>query len=258
MRMSHRDTAPFFAGAECKSAARGRRRRGIVIDRDFECAEIAFGGADDAPHHRKFGHPPRCEFGTGLDQHGHVEVLLEQLGGFDRLARLCRREASRRRSTATRTKHPARARQLAAIKRRHFWSGLGCVFGPSGGFANIDECRASAPLSSATSSNRGASWVQAMTIGSPPAAALRTRSSSARQNCRPSMTTESRQARRTFSPSSGMVSSHEQIRMFRGRSAIGLINLFACPANSRLSAASALPSHYSRRPRDWPRDLPTL
>jgi hypothetical protein len=45
------------------------------------------------------------------------------------------------------------------------------------------------------------------------------------------MTTESRQARRTFSPSSGMVSSHEQIRMFRGASAIGLVNLFACAAN---------------------------
>ena len=43
----------------------------------------------------------------------------------------------------------------------------------------------------------------------------------------------SRQARRTFSPSSGTVSSHEQIRMFRGPSAISLVNLFVCPANSR-------------------------
>src|SRR5262245_30947104 len=85
------------------------------------------------------------------------------------------------------------------------------------------------PASSAISLNSGASWVQAITTGAPPAAALRTRSSSARQNCRPSMTTESRQTRRTFSPASGTVASHEQIRMFRSPSAIGSLAFSLVP-----------------------------
>src|ERR1019366_9292455 len=84
-------------------------------------------------------------------------------------------------------------------------------------------------ISLATSSNSGASCVQAMVSGAPPAANLRKRSSSARQSWRPSTTSAPRQTRATASPSSGIVSSQEQIRILRGRSAIGLTNLFACP-----------------------------
>ena len=40
---------------ECQHAARGRRRRRIVVDHQLERAEMAFGGADRAFDDRKFG-----------------------------------------------------------------------------------------------------------------------------------------------------------------------------------------------------------
>src|SRR5262249_51976005 len=68
--------------------------------------------------------------------------------------------------------------------------------------------------------NSGASWTQATVSGSPPAAAGRNFSRSARQSWRASDTVVARQPRLTASTSSGIVSSHEQIRTFRGRSGI--------------------------------------
>src|SRR6516162_6226864 len=78
----------------------------------------------------------------------------------------------------------------------------------------------------------GASWVQAIAIAWPSAAAARTRSSSARQSSRPGSTSAPRQARSTAEPSSGIVSSQEQTRIFRGRSAIYYPYRFSrwCPA----------------------------
>src|SRR5262249_57573284 len=70
------------------------------------------------------------------------------------------------------------------------------------------------------SENSGASWVRAIVPPCPPAANSCRRSSSARQNCRPRSTSAPRQARSTRAPSSGIVSSQEQIRILRGRSAI--------------------------------------
>ena len=44
---------------EYEFAARGRIGRGIVVDRQFEGAEIAFGLPDGALYHREVGHPQR-------------------------------------------------------------------------------------------------------------------------------------------------------------------------------------------------------
>src|SRR5262245_39389354 len=74
--------------------------------------------------------------------------------------------------------------------------------------------------SGATSENNAASWVQPTVSGAPEAAALRKVSSSARQSWCAVVTSPPRQPRRTVSGSSGMVSSHEQIRWCRGLSAI--------------------------------------
>jgi len=69
-----------------------------------------------------------------------------------------------------------------------------------------------------------------MVSGAPDPAALRNLSSSARQSWRAVETCVPRQPRRTASASSGIVSSHEQIKMFRGRSAILRPGCRALPA----------------------------
>jgi hypothetical protein len=78
----------------------------------------------------------------------------------------------------------------------------------------------SAPLSHATSANNGVSWVQPTVSGAPDEAAARKRSSSARQSWCAAVTSLLRQARLSAPTSSGIVSSHEQIRTWRGPSAI--------------------------------------
>src|SRR5215472_14283097 len=91
----------------------------------------------------------------------------------------------------------------------------------------------------ATSENSGASWVQPTISGSPPAAAARNFSSSARQSWRAVATSAPRQPRRTAEPSSGIVSSHEQIKMFGGRSAISSPAGRQAPCISLSSSAQA-------------------
>src|SRR6185437_11248339 len=120
------------------------------------------------------------------------------------------------------------------------------IFGPAA-LASFDQPAVSriftnviAPLSliaPAASSNSGASCVQATRIGSPVPATLRKRSSSARQSWRPSTITTSLQARRTASPLSGTLSSQEQIRMLRGRSAIRLTFPLSFTSLARVSTA---------------------
>src|SRR6266481_806109 len=79
------------------------------------------------------------------------------------------------------------------------------------------------PLSAATSENRGASWVQPTVSGTASPATARKRSSSARQSCCAVVTCAPRQPRRTAPTSSGIVPSHEQIRILPGGLAILLV-----------------------------------
>src|SRR6476661_8118498 len=76
------------------------------------------------------------------------------------------------------------------------------------------------PASAAISENSGASWVQATVTAPPSAAILRKRSASARQSWVAVCTSAPRQARRKASPSSAMLSSQEQARIFLGLSGI--------------------------------------
>src|SRR4249919_208433 len=73
------------ATAEFEHGARGGAGRRIVVDGDFESAEIAFGGTDRALHHGKLGHAQWRELRVWLDQDGDVELVFEQVGRFDDL-----------------------------------------------------------------------------------------------------------------------------------------------------------------------------
>jgi len=57
----------------------------IVVDGQLECAEVAIGRTYPALHHRERGDPGRNDVGRRRDQHRHVEMILEQVRGFDRL-----------------------------------------------------------------------------------------------------------------------------------------------------------------------------
>ncbi len=93
---------------------------------------------------------------------------------------------------------------------------------------------------SATSANSGASCVQPTSSGAPPAAAVRNLSSSARQSWRAVVTLAPRQPRVTAAASSGIVSSHEQIRI-----SLWAIGHFV--SGLRLSLRSASGRHWPRR-----------
>src|SRR3984957_14792049 len=104
------------------------------------------------------------------------------------------------------------------------------IFGPAWA-ASLDQPAASRmlaksiglarPISAATSENRAASWVQPTVRGVSFAAIARKRSSSAPQSW-VAVVGSPRQPRRTAPASSGIVSSHEQIRRCLVASVIAL------------------------------------
>src|SRR5215475_6030264 len=106
----------------------------------------------------------------------------------------------------------------------------------------------------AVSVTSNAYCVQPTITGSPPAAAARNFSSSARQSCRAVETSAPRQPRSTADLSSGMVSSHEQIKIFGGRSAMSSpavveaprfrprIRATGCPVSAVAATLEAIPA----------------
>ena len=109
--------------AEFKRAARGRAWRGIIVDRHFERAEMALGRANGALHHRELGHPRRRDVGFRLDQHGDVEMVFEQIGGFDHLLVFAieERDAFAVRPNERKVRYRLRA---SRDQRCHFWAQL--------------------------------------------------------------------------------------------------------------------------------------
>ena len=69
---------------ERECAAGGGRGLGKVVDRELECAEMALGRADVPLHNRKLRAARRGDSRRRLEQHGDVEVILEQIAGLDR------------------------------------------------------------------------------------------------------------------------------------------------------------------------------
>jgi len=76
---------PVPGGSKVKCAARRWRRLRIVVDGQFECAEVALGRTYPALHHRERRDPGRNDAGRRRDQHRHVEMVLEQVRSLNRL-----------------------------------------------------------------------------------------------------------------------------------------------------------------------------
>ena len=124
--------------SEGEGTSRRRRRRGVVVDHHLERAEMALGRPDRALDHRKLGDARRRDAVRVGDQHRDVEMLLEQVCGFDRffVAAVDQRDAFARQ---------ADARQLRqrlgrnCNKRSHLRTGVGGVLRPACGFADVGE-----------------------------------------------------------------------------------------------------------------------
>ena len=71
-------------GAEGHCAARRGRGRRIIIDGEFERAEMALRGTDRAFHNGEIGDAQRRQIFRTCDQHRHIQMLGEQFCGFDR------------------------------------------------------------------------------------------------------------------------------------------------------------------------------
>ena len=146
------------------------------------------------------------------DQHRHVEMVVEQLGGFDRalVAAVDQDDAFARQAHQREIRHRLGG---GGEQRRHLRPGRRALARPAGGLADVDESeRGRLSPSAATSENSGASWVQPTISGAPRAAAARNSlelgaAEVARGRDVPP------QPRRTASASSGIVSSHEQSRI---------------------------------------------
>ena len=124
--------------AKLQSPARGRRRRGIIVDGQFERGEAALGGPDCALHHREIRPGPRRQIARPGDKHGDIEMILEQVGGLDRLlvAAIDQRHALAGDGEERRLRHRLGG---GSEKRRHFRRGGGSIARPAGGLADIDE-----------------------------------------------------------------------------------------------------------------------
>ena len=135
---SQRDTAPLRGGPNASAPREDGAGCGIVVDRDLERAEMALGGADRALHHRKFGDARRRHAGRRRDQHGHVEMILEQLAGLDRalVAAIDQDHALARQADE---RNLGQRLGGGREQRRHLRPGLGGVGRPAGGLADVGE-----------------------------------------------------------------------------------------------------------------------
>ncbi len=70
--------------AKRERVARGRAGRGVVVDGEIEGAEMALGLADVTAHDWEVGRTRRRHVGARLDQQRDVEMIFQQIGGFER------------------------------------------------------------------------------------------------------------------------------------------------------------------------------
>ncbi len=119
-------------------AARGRRRRRIVVDGQLEGAEIPFGLLDRALDHRKIGDARRRHVVRRPDQHRDVEMVHQQLRRLGRLLVI----AVNKRHAVAGERHEGNFRHRRCRRgdqRRHFRAGCLRILRPAGGLADIDE-----------------------------------------------------------------------------------------------------------------------
>ena len=106
---------------------------------------MALGGADRALHHRKLGDPRRDHGRRRLDQHGNVEMILQQVARFDRLL-VAAVDEENAFAVEAHEGHGGSFLRGCRNERRHLGSG-GCrLFRPAGGFADVDERDAAVAL----------------------------------------------------------------------------------------------------------------
>ena len=236
--LRHRAVA---AGAEAQRAARRRRRLRIVVDRELEGAEMALGGADRAPHHGKIGDPRRRHVGGRLDQHRHVEVVLEQVGRLDCLLVAAVNEDHALAGEADEG-DLGRCFLRRRDQRRHLRAGRLGVLRPAGGLADVHVFDVEAFGLRGLREQRGflGAADDERLAGRPPRRGT-ARARPGRAGAR-SDRLAPRQPRRTVSASSGIVSSHEQMKMFCGRSA-----MWSPVIGRRAVFAMKTPSHRNSR-----------
>ena len=231
---SQRDTAPSRAGPKAERAARRRRRLGVVVDRQLERAEMALGRADGALHDGKSVTRGGATSAGGLISTVTSRWSLSRLRRLDRLL-------------------------VAAIDQDHALAGQADEGKLGRGLGGRREQRrhlGPAPRGVASTSRRSRGYWRSVTSAASPAisgeqrrflgAADDERLAACRRGAellelgaaelargRNVARRDSRAAPRRAS--SGIVSSHEQIKIFGGRSAISSP---VCKAARGVSSAS--------------------
>ncbi len=108
----------------------------IAIDRQFERAEMAFGGTDRAFHDREVGDARRRHIGRRPDQHRDVEMVLQQVRRLDRLLVAAVNEDHAFAGEAHEGDLGCRLGG-GREQRRHFRARGAGVSGPAGGFTDV-------------------------------------------------------------------------------------------------------------------------
>ncbi len=106
------------------------------VDGQLEGAKVAFRRADLPLRHWKVGNSRRLQSSGRLDEHRHVEMLLEQIGGVDRLlvTPINERHALAVEFDEGNFGHSFGCR---SNQRRHLGTCLRCLRGPTRGLTNI-------------------------------------------------------------------------------------------------------------------------
>ena len=97
---------------------------------------MALGGADQSLHHRKIRDPRRRHFGRRADQHGHVEMILEQGRGLDRPF-VAAVDEDRAVAGEADEGNLGRGFGRRREQRRHLGAGAAAVRRPAGGLADV-------------------------------------------------------------------------------------------------------------------------
>src|SRR3984893_11356053 len=124
--------------SENQRAARGRSRRGVIVNDDLERTEKTLGRADLTLHDRKFCGARRHQIVGPRDQRGDVEMLLEQARRLDRALVAPVNESNARAFDLSernvRHRHRGGCDERSHLRSRH--RGLG---GPAGAFAYVGK-----------------------------------------------------------------------------------------------------------------------
>jgi len=120
-----------------RAARRGLGRR-VVVDGQFKRAEMAFRRADRALDHRELGRARRRDVLRAAEQHGDVEMIGEQLRGFDRalVAPVNQCDAFARQAHEVHVRHRL---GRGGDQRGHLRAGLRTLIRPAGGLAHVHE-----------------------------------------------------------------------------------------------------------------------